>query len=87
MEQPGSLRIAIDREQSRGLRPFQHLTATLARRVQDGRHLEDECVSFDGGAAAAGVSVQYGSAPPELLPPLSACRFSEILLTVFCPVS
>ena len=84
-EQPGTVHIAIDREQSRGLRPFQHLTATLARRVQDGRHLEDECVSLRRRRGRSGsfravrlCSAGITSAPLRL-------QFSEILLTVILP--
>ncbi len=84
-EQPRSLRIAIDRQQSRGLRTFQHLMATLARRVQDGRHLEDECGSLRwrfrcsrSFRAVRRWSAGVTSAPLRL-------HFSEILLTVILP--
>jgi hypothetical protein len=81
-EQPGSLHIAIDREQSRGLRPFQHLTATLARRVQDGRHLEDECASLRRrrGCSRSLRAVRLWSAGVTSAP--LRLQFSEILLTV-----
>ena len=84
-QQPGSLHIAIDREQSRGLRPFQHLTATLARRVQDGRHLEDECGSLRRrrGCSRSFRAVRLRSA--GVASAILRFQFSEILLTVILP--
>src|ERR1700722_6862047 len=74
-EQPSTMRLAIDREQTRGLRPLQHLRLLSRGALRTADIQKTNAVPFEGGEA--GVSVQYGSCPLELLPPFSACNFAR----------
>jgi len=74
-EQPSTMSLAIDREQTRGLRTFQHLRLLSRVALKTADIQKTNAVPFEGGGA--GVSVQYGACPPELLPPLSACSFAR----------
>src|SRR6202167_4576303 len=74
-EQPSARRLAIDCQQSRRLRPFQHLRLLSRGALTIAVIQKTNAVPFDVGAA--GVSVQYGACPLEVLPPFSASSFAR----------
>ena len=72
-EQPSAIRLAIDGEQSRGLRSLQQWRLLSRAAIKMGIQ-KTKAVPFAGGGA--GVSVQYGAGPLEL-PPFAACSFAR----------
>ena len=74
-EQPSARRLAIHRQQSRRLRPLQHLRLPSRATLKLAVIQKTNALPFDTGAV--GVSVQYGGSPVALLAALSASSFAR----------